>query len=113
MGLNDELRFAYSLPDPEFQTEIFPLKIFSCALDRYVVSDSGRLLKEISGNFFEGEPKILAPPIDTCFQGDLSFGKVIGKPPLAIIYEGIMRFTEGQLQWIKTERKPFISYSSS
>lgn len=58
MGLNDELRFIYPLPEPEFQNQIFPIKIFECCMDRYIVSESGRLLKEISGNFFQGEAEV-------------------------------------------------------
>lgn len=113
MGLHDELRFDYPLPDPEYQNKIFHLKILNCDMDRYAVSESGRLLKEVSGNFFDGEPKVLDPPVDTYFHGDLSFEGVIGELPLAIVYQGIIRFTEGQLQWIKAEKKPFVRYSST
>lgn len=32
------------------------------------------------------------------------------QPPNAIIDRGVIRFTEGQLQWLKTEKQPFFQF---
>ena len=111
MSLHDYIKFEYPLPEAEFQNKVFSLDQFSCDLNTYVVTKAGRLvLQTVSGLFEEAGERLLNPPNDTEFHGDLTIWGWFGKSPKSFTYSIMMRLTEGQLMWLKTEQKPTLSY---
>lgn len=111
MSISDYLKFEYPLPDPEFQAETFPLKEFEWIMDTYIVTKAGRLvLRNLGGFFEETGDKLLKPPVDTKFHGNLIVSS-LGQSPKSVTYEVIVRFTVWQLTWLKTKKTPNLSYS--
>lgn len=48
MGMFDDLRCRYPLPDPEAQEWGFQTKDFDCLMDDYTITEDGRLIKHVT-----------------------------------------------------------------
>ena len=126
MGMFDEIRCDYPLPDSEVQAQVFQTKSLDNALDRYTITRDGRLI--LHHVRYESVPEEERPYYDTpewetnpvarsfgCMRavpigdveiphhGDIIFHTSIGEGKDHNRFEYRVRFTEGQVQWIKRE----------
>lgn len=130
MGMYDELRCEYPLPDGIVQDKWFQTKSFDCALDRYTITRDGRLIlhqvryeavPEEERPYY-GTPKWETMPfarmigslrsipvgdIELPFHGDVIFYTSMGDGPDRERFEYRARFTEGRLQWLKREKEGY------
>ena len=114
MGMYDEIKCDYPLPDAHMQNRTFQTKSFDCLLDRYTISDEGRLIHNTHTLELTPEDKLPYPdtpfigmytrvetgPVDTEYHGDVFFYDWDDRSNSDLI-EYQARFTDGQLQWIK------------
>lgn len=124
MGMFDYVNCKYTLPQSEVQNHLFQTKDFDCELDVYTITDEGRLIHHVTKSEsvpeeerpFYGTPKwnedefyqlcgcikqVPVADVDMNFHGDFDFYGSVGNSSDYIWYEYQVRFTEGQLQWIK------------
>lgn len=125
MGMFDELRCEYPLPDAVVQDEVFQTKSFDCVLARYTITADGRLIEhtaryesvpeeerphygkpEWEKPFMRSAGSMKATPTgdeEIPFHGDAFFYTSRGEPGTETFepFEYQARFTEGKLQWIK------------
>ena len=126
MGMFDEIRCDYPLPDREVQAHVFQTKSLDSGLDKYTISRDGRLILHhvryesvpAEERPYYGTPEWQNTPVAQTFgcmravpvgdveiprHGDiilyLSLGE--GKDYKRFAYR--VRFTEGRGQWIKRE----------
>ncbi len=96
MGMFDNLRCEYPLPDKEAQNEEFQTKTFNCFLDLYIITKDGDLiLYSLKQN-----------PVKLLFHGDIIFYTSMGKSEKGDFkwFEYCARFSEGKLKWIKQNK---------
>ena len=132
MGMFDELKCEYKLPDPVVQEETFQTKSFDCLLDSYTITRDGRLIHHQVR--YESVPEeerpcygtseweqsefahligsLKAVPIgdvEIPYHGDVYFYTSIGSRETGDYewFEYQARFTNGRLKWIRrvSERK--------
>ena len=131
MGMFDEIRCEYPIPDAEVQDALFQTKDFDCQLHLYTITKEGRLIHH-DGHLelvseeerpYYGKPEWEKPlfklagsmrfvpdgDVDTNYHGDVIFYTSAGKRPNYEWYEYQARFTEGQLQWIKRVNEDLAS----
>jgi hypothetical protein len=129
MGMFDELRCEYPLPDPEVQEELFQTKSFENLLDYYAITKDGRLIKyEIGGEpvaaekvekpVYHGAADTESDPlarivnvvrtvpigeVEIAYQGDIRFytHKETKRAGKKAWYEYQAHFTGGKVQWIQ------------
>src|SRR5919199_863327 len=125
MGLFDEITCKYPLPDPVVQDEIFQTKSFDPIMDRYTITEDGRLI--LHSVRYESVPEEERPyygtpewdkplgqligfmrsvptgDVEIPYHGDIVFYTSIGSHEEGTFewFEYKARFTEGRLQWIK------------
>lgn len=124
MGMFDELRCEFPLPDAVVQNEVFQTKGLECLLDRYTITSDGRLI--LHQVRYEAVPEEERPyygtpewergglvrslgcmravpvgDVELPFHGDLVFYTSRGTGPDMEWFEYQARFTEGKLQWIR------------
>ena len=97
MGLFDELRCKYPLPDgyEEYQDEVFQFKMFDPYMNLYEITNEGKL-KQLSDWVYATPPEI-NKVID--YHGDIVF-YCSDKNNKLVNFKA--RFTDGKLQWIKS-----------
>lgn len=115
MGMFDELTCAYPLPRSEMQGRTFQTKDFDCMLERYSITQDGKLIHyphRLERNPEWKEP----PPDDTSITSLFGMLMQVDEPPHQMNYHGDVyfydfegeswggnlitfraRFTEGQL----------------
>ena len=128
MGMFDEVKVLYPLPDPEVQGHAFQTKDLDCMMDDYTITNEGRLIhhtyqtEEVPEEEREyyGTPEWNERPfvrlfgmirrvptgdVDTEYHGDIHLythtGDWNNDRASVVEYDYKARFTEGQLQWIK------------
>lgn len=131
MGMYDELKCEYPLPDAEVQDHWFQTKSLDRLLDRYSITGDGRLIlhklrcelvpeeeREYYGTPEWDEMRFVrlfgmlrSEPmgdVDVVYHGDIIFYTSTGSRKEGDFqwYEYTARFTEGCLQWIKRLRRP-------
>ena len=99
MGMYDELWWEADVPvghPPD--SRLFQTKSFDCCLDRYVVTEAGRLCLVGNGWQDDGpfQPESSRRRIDVEFHGDMRLVPVGGPDG-----DYIARFTHGTLEWIR------------
>jgi hypothetical protein len=126
MGMFDEIRCEYPLPDSEVQEELFQTKSFENLMDHYTITQDGRLIKhevkwepvpeeerpyygtpewdkhpflQLAGSIKE----VPVGDVEIPYHGDIRFytSKETKEPGKREWYEYRARFTEGKVQWIK------------
>ena len=129
MGMFDEIKCEYPLPDPEVQDEVFQTKNFENLMDCYTITQDGRLIKhEVRWESvpeeerpYYGTPDWEKPflrlmgslktvpvgDIEIPYHGDIRFytSKEQEGADKHKWYEYCVRFTEGRVQWIKRIQK--------
>jgi len=130
MGMFDEIRCEFPLPDKVMQDEWFQTKSFECLLDRYTITRDGRLIlhqvryetiPEEERPYY-GKPEWETKPfirslgcmrsvpvgdVEVPYHGDITFYTSVGNGPDHEWFEYRARFTEGRVQWIKREAKGY------
>ena len=116
MGMFDELKCEYLLPDPIVQNETFQTKSLDRALDNYTITRDGRLILHPARYELESEEEQLPGPdvsempqaipegdAEILYHGDIYFYTSLGTPGDDDYewFEYKARFTEGRLQWIQ------------
>ncbi|MGH9838551.1 MAG: hypothetical protein ACREEM_07195 [Blastocatellia bacterium] len=126
MGMFDELRCEYPLPNAEMQDETFQTKSFDRAMDTYTITRDGRLiLHQVRYELVPeeerpswGKPewdrtdlakwagslkRVPVGDVEVPFHGDIRFytSKANADGRIVGWFEYRARFTEGRLQWIK------------
>ncbi len=128
MGMFDELKCEYPLPDPEAQDFTFQTKSLDRSLANYVITKDGKLLSNENTCLNERDPKETEQCEEVPHHGDISFHMVkavLSDGRLAVLsgqnkkhaytrgknneeipvqtkwFEYKARFTNGQLEWIK------------
>ena len=125
MGMFDQIRCEYPLPDSQVQDAVFQTKTFDSVLDDYTITRDGRLIhhtveREVVPEHerpYYGKPEWERPlfqilgswksiptgDVEVPFHGDLIFYTSTGsqKDGNCEFYEYQMRFTEGRVQWVK------------
>ena len=126
MGLFDELKCEYPLPDAVVQEETFQTKSLNRTMDRYTISQEGRLIlhkvryevvpeeeREYYGTpdwdekpfvqIFGMLRSIPVGDVEIPYHGDIAFYTSTGSRGVGDFewFEYRARFTEGRLQWIK------------
>ena len=130
MGLFDEIRCHYPVPDPEVQDQIFQTKSLDTGLDRYTMTRDGRLIlhqvryesvPEEERPYY-GTPEWESSPVARSFgymravpvgdveiphHGDIIVYTSIREGQSHKRFEYRVRFTEGRVQWIKREPRGY------
>lgn len=125
MGVFDELRCEYPLPDAAVQDEVFQTKSLDRTMTRYTITADGRLIEHTvrcesvpeEERPYYGKPEWEKPlnrligsmksipvrDVEVPFHGDVFFYTSRGKPQTEAFewFEYQARFTDGKLQWIK------------
>ena len=125
MGMFDEIRMEYPVPDSEVQDHWFQTKDFHCIMDRYTVSKDGRLIhhkvryeratEQSDADKSSSErdkkpiwewPSLVEVPLgdeDINYHGDIRIITCLESDDSddRISYQYLVRFTEGIVQWVK------------
>ena len=125
MGLYDELKCEYPLPDSAMQDEVFQTKSFDRELTCYTITADGRLIHHTvrwesvpeEERTYYGKPEWEKPfyrmigclktvptgDVEVPYHGDVYFHTCRGEPQTESFewFEYQARFTDGKLQWIK------------
>ena len=125
MGMYDDIRCEYPLPDKEVQGEVFQTKDFGCCLEEYLITKEGKIIHHTvrreavpeEERPYYGKPEwdkglyrmfgslrsIPTGDVEIPFHGDLRFYTYLGdlKGDTETWYEYEARFTEGVLTSIK------------
>ena len=126
MGMYDEVRVEYSLPDPEAQDLVFQTKSLDCFLDDFTVTRDGRLIlhaveyeevpEEERLNYGTPEwdkggiyqlmgslDKVPTGDIGIPYEGDVEIHTCTGSREEGDFrwYEYIIRFEGGRVSWVK------------
>ena len=123
MGMFDELRCEYPLPDAAVQDEVFQTKSFDRELTNYTITADGRLIHHTvrfesvpeEERPYYGKPEwenpvlrvagsiktISTGDVEVSHHGDVYFYTPRGAPQTESFewFEYQARFTEGKLQW--------------
>lgn len=120
MGMFDELKCEYLLPDPIVQNKTFQTKSLDRALDNYTITRDGRLILHPARYELESEeeqppgPNVSEMPqaipegdAEILYHGDIDFYTSLGTPGDDDYewFEYKARFAEGRLQWIQRVEK--------
>lgn len=101
MGMYDEVWFDEELPGLPSESRRFQTKSLECCMDRYRVTEAGRLCF-VANVLFEDSavPAVVSETecVDIDFHGDIRLVSDDGKHE-----EFIARFTHGVLEWIRPE----------
>ena len=100
MGLFDEVRCEYRLPDPAHQGLVFQTKDLESALDEYVITRRGRLVRTKRG-FLAPRPSRVVCPIH---QDLRIYDSVEVAPEEREWVEYVFRFTEGRVTRVRRSR---------
>jgi hypothetical protein len=100
VGLFDEVRCEYRLPNPAHQGFVFQTKDLENALDEYVITRRGRLVRTKRG-FFAPRPCRVACPIHQDLRIYHSFEVA---PEEREWVEYVFRFTEGRVTRVRRSR---------
>ena len=100
MGLFDEVRCEYRLPDPTHQGLVFQTKDLESALDEYVITRRGRLVRTKRG-FLAPRPCRVVCPIH---QDLRIYDSVEVAPGEREWIEYVFRFTEGRVTRVRRSR---------
>lgn len=107
MGMFDDIKCDYQLPDEGLEHDHFQTKDFDCRLDQYRITKDGRLeLMQYDVTTVPDSDRLFGYRmdrnevqwIDVNFHGDLimyTYGRD-GR-----FYEYLVRFTEGEVSWVK------------
>jgi hypothetical protein len=100
VGLFDDVRCEYPLPDPAHQGLSFQTKDLECLLDEYVITRRGRLVRTRSG-FLEPRGRRVACPIhqDLRIHASVEVG-----PEEREWVEYVFRFTAGRVTRVRRSR---------
>lgn len=126
MGMFDDLKCEYPLPDADVQDRTFQTKSLECLMDRYTITREGRLiLHKVRYEYvpeeereYYGTPEWDEKPfvrifgmlrsipvgdVDMAYHGDITFYTSLGSREEGDFewFEYKARFTEGRLQWIE------------
>lgn len=125
MGMFDEIRCEYPLPDQGVQDEVFQTKSFHREMDRYTITADGRLIHHMTRwesvpeeeRPYYGKPEWDKPlhqvfgsiktvpvgDVEIPFHGDVYFYTSRGEAQTESFewFEYQARFTDGKLQWVK------------
>lgn len=101
MGMFDEITCNYPLPDPEAQELLFQTKDLRNFLERYTITETGRLIYHETAPVWQDESesqtaglvRIPLGDVDLEYHGDVYF--YTGE------FEYRARFTNGCIEWIK------------
>jgi hypothetical protein len=99
MGLFDEIWFEGPLPGIQSNCRRFQTKSLHCCLDRYNVTEEGRLYLTRNVRLGDGSTDIAldkSKRIDIDFHGDIRLMSDEGP-----IEEYVVRFTHGTLEWVR------------
>lgn len=136
MGMFDELKCEAPLPDDAVQEKTFQTKSLNCVLDRYTITQDGRLIlhkvryevvPEEERKYY-GTPEWDEKPfvrifgmlrsipvgdVEIRYHGDITFYTSLGsrKDGDYEWFEYQARFIEGRLQWIRRVPKALRLYS--
>ena len=110
MGMFDEIWWEAELPAGHSPTSrLFQTKSFDSCMDRYVVTDDGKL-RLVGNSLQDHEPfeggQSHHESVDVDFHGDMRMGSAAeGR-----YVEYVVRFTHGRLEWIRpsSEVKPLF-----
>jgi hypothetical protein len=101
MGLFDEVRSEYRLPDPDHQDLVFQTKDLENLLDRYVITKHGRLVRKKNGGLFHKTRRDVVCPIH---QDLRIYTSVEVAPEEEEWVEYVFRFTEGRVTRVRRSR---------
>lgn len=125
MGMFDEIKCEYSLPEAALQDVLFQTKSLDRLMDRYTITRDGRLIHHTvryelipeAARPFYGKPEWEKPLLQFCgmfkgvstgdvevpYHGDIYFYTSSGAHTDNNFewFEYQARFTEGRVQWIK------------
>ena len=101
MGLFDEVRSEYPLPDPAHQKLLFQTKDLGSLMDRYVITKHGRLVRKKNGGLFHKTRRDVVCPIH---QDLRIYTSVEVAPEEEEWVEYIFRFTEGRVTKVRRSR---------
>ena len=130
MGMYDEVRAEYPLPDPEAQDLVYQTKSLDCFLDDFTVTRDGRLIlhavdyEQVPENERPnyGKPewehggigqlmgslhKVPLGDVEIPYDGDLEIHTSTGSHEKGDYrwYEYIIRFEDGRVSWIKRAKE--------
>ena len=135
MGMFDELKCEYPLPDAAIQEETFQTKSLNRMIDRYTITQEGRLIlykvryevvPEEEREYY-GTPEWDEKPfvrifgmlrtipvgdVEIPYHGDIAFYTSTGSREEGDLewFEYRARFTEGRLQWIRrVPKQPWLN----
>jgi len=94
MGLFDDVKCEYPLPDREHQGREFQTKDLDCLMDHYTITREGRLIRHARTR--RGGP---SRDIEWPIHGDIRIYDFDRERDEAIEY--IARFTHGRVEWIR------------
>jgi hypothetical protein len=101
MGLFDEVRSEYPLPDPAHQRLLFQTKDLGSLMDRYVITKHGRLVRKKNGGLFHKTRRDVVCPIH---QELLIYTSVEVASEEEEWVEYVFRFTEGRVTGVRRSR---------
>lgn len=111
MGLFDDLKCEYPLPDSNMQDHAFQTKSLDNRLDQYRITKDGRLMvaeyrldpipESERKHFLDCTHRVELGERDTQYHGDIVFYAFEDRYDNSDMIEYQARFTDGQLQWIK------------
>jgi len=96
MGMFDELRCEYELPDKEAQDEVFQTKSLDCLLDDYTITREGKLILHRAG----GDRNAAVSHLEIPYHGEIRFYTSLNDGSRYQRYEYRARFTAGKLESI-------------
>lgn len=102
MGLFDDVKVEFPLPDPAYQDLDFQTKDFDCEMDTYLITADGKLIRNTAKVQLKNDEYV---PIggnisEVDFHGDFNFYTSLENQDLKWL-EYKARFTEGVCQWIR------------
>lgn len=101
MGMFDDLKCNYPLPNPKHQDLDFQTKSLECMMTQYLITEDGRLVwidRYFPDHDDTDRKKLKTREIDRNYHGDIVFYAGRG-------CEYIARFTEGKVVWIREEER--------
>lgn len=110
MGMYDNLRFSYPMPNGYVGTE-YQTKSLDCQRDRYEVTTSGRLTRkscEPDEEFAQAHPDYFEAPTDTHFSGQIFITSLAGTSQRFELF-----FVAGTLQSIRDVKTDQLSQYSA
>jgi hypothetical protein len=122
MGMYDEITVKYPLPEAplEVQGATFQTKDLECALDRYTITEAGRLIwHKVTREFVEDPESIFgfflkpiaSEDVGVDYHGDIVLYTTVDHSSERwdrTWYQYRVRFTSGTVEWARREREPWM-----